>query len=117
MCAACGIATHVPDDSGAVAVAERPRKFAALRNKDCRPYLFGAGLAFGLAQQQHPTMLLLWPVFLGYVVWRGRAFFRTRWAYAAIVAFLIGSRAWRALPRGIRRGRGSAAGTDWRPGP
>ncbi|TMD35538.1 MAG: hypothetical protein E6I95_03870 [Chloroflexi bacterium] len=34
-----------------------------------------------------------------------------------LVAFLIGSRAWRALPRGIRRGRGSAAGTDWRPGP
>ncbi|MCC6179526.1 MAG: glycosyltransferase family 39 protein [Chloroflexi bacterium] len=49
-----------------------------------------AGLAFGLAQQQHPTMLLLWPVFLGYVGWRGRAFFRTRWAYAAIGAFLIG---------------------------
>jgi hypothetical protein len=35
-------------------------------------------------------MLLLWPVFLGYVGWRGRAYFRTRWAYAAIVAFLIG---------------------------
>src|SRR3954453_9716146 len=26
--------------------------------------LVGAGLAFGLAQQQHPTMLLLWPVFI-----------------------------------------------------
>src|SRR5207248_2211665 len=52
--------------------------------------LVGAGLAFGLAQQQHPTMLLFWPVFLGYVGWRGRAFFRTRWAYAAIAAFLIG---------------------------
>jgi hypothetical protein len=47
-------------------------------------------LLFGLAQQQHPTMLLLWPVFLGYVGWRGRAYFRTRWAYAAILAFLIG---------------------------
>jgi len=52
--------------------------------------LVGAGLAFGLAQQQHPTMLLLWPVFLGYVAWRGWRFFRTRWAYAAIAAFLIG---------------------------
>jgi hypothetical protein len=52
--------------------------------------LVGAGLLFGLAQQQHPTMLLLWPVFLGYVGWRGRAYFRTRWAYAAIVAFLVG---------------------------
>ena len=55
------------------------------------PELVGAGLPFGLAQQQHPTMLLLWPVFLGYVGWRGRAVFRTRWAYAALLAFLIGS--------------------------
>jgi 4-amino-4-deoxy-L-arabinose transferase-like glycosyltransferase len=52
--------------------------------------LVGAGLLFGLAQQQHPTMLLLWPVFLGYVGWRGWAYFRTRWAYAAILAFLVG---------------------------
>ena len=52
--------------------------------------LVGAGLAFGLAQQQHPTILLFWPVFLGYVAWRGRAFFRTRWAYAAVAAFVIG---------------------------
>jgi 4-amino-4-deoxy-L-arabinose transferase-like glycosyltransferase len=52
--------------------------------------LVGAGLAFGLAQQQHPTMFLLWPVFIGYVIWRGRAFFRTRWAYAAVAAFVIG---------------------------
>lgn len=53
-------------------------------------WLVWAGLLFGLAQQQHPTMLLLWPVFLGYVGWRGRAYFRTRWAYAAILAFLVG---------------------------
>lgn len=52
--------------------------------------LVGAGLMFGLAQQQHPTILLFWPVFLGYVVWRGRSFFRSRWAYAAVAAFLIG---------------------------
>jgi 4-amino-4-deoxy-L-arabinose transferase-like glycosyltransferase len=53
-------------------------------------WLVWAGLLFGLAQQQHPTMLLLWPVFLGYVGWRGRAYFRTRWAYAAMLAFLVG---------------------------
>jgi 4-amino-4-deoxy-L-arabinose transferase-like glycosyltransferase len=52
--------------------------------------LVGAGLLFGLAQQQHPTMFLLWPVFLGYVGWRGRAYFRTRWAYLALAAFLVG---------------------------
>lgn len=52
--------------------------------------LVGAGLFFGLAQQQHPTMLLLWPVFLGYVGWRAWAYFRTRWAYLAIGAFLVG---------------------------
>lgn len=52
--------------------------------------LVGVGLAFGLAQQQHPTMLLLWPVFLGYVAWRGRPFFRTCWAYMALVAFVVG---------------------------
>src|SRR5215212_4157103 len=53
-------------------------------------HLVAAGLLFGLAQQQHPTMLLLWPIFLGYVGWRGRSYFRTRWAYAAILAFLVG---------------------------
>ena len=35
-------------------------------------------------------MLLLWPVFLGYVGWRGWAYFRTRWAYLAVGAFLLG---------------------------
>ncbi|MGE3271822.1 MAG: hypothetical protein AB7P40_23920, partial [Chloroflexota bacterium] len=53
-------------------------------------WLVGAGFCFGLAQQQHPTMLLLWPVFLGYVGWRGRAYFKTHWAYAAVLAFLVG---------------------------
>jgi 4-amino-4-deoxy-L-arabinose transferase-like glycosyltransferase len=52
--------------------------------------LAGAGFCFGLAQQQHPTMLLLWPVFLGYVAWKGWRFFRTRWAYIAMLAFLVG---------------------------
>ncbi|HYU18533.1 MAG TPA: glycosyltransferase family 39 protein [Chloroflexota bacterium] len=55
------------------------------------PLLVAAGLAFGLAQQQHPTILLLWPVFIAYVLWRGGWFFTTRWAYLAIAAFLIGT--------------------------
>jgi hypothetical protein len=54
------------------------------------PSLVAAGLMLGLAQQQHPTMVLLWPAMIGYVVWRGRGFFRSRWAYLAIAAFLIG---------------------------
>jgi 4-amino-4-deoxy-L-arabinose transferase-like glycosyltransferase len=54
------------------------------------PSLVAGGLAFGLAQQQHPTMVLLWPVLIGYVAWRGRDFFRSRWAYLAVGAFLIG---------------------------
>jgi 4-amino-4-deoxy-L-arabinose transferase-like glycosyltransferase len=49
-----------------------------------------AGLAFGLAQQQHPTMVLLWPVLLLYVLWRGRPFFKTRWPYLALATFVVG---------------------------
>ena len=61
----------------------------ALRLKSGR-WLVGGGLLFGLAQQHHPTVALLWPAVIGYVLWRGRAFFLTRWAYLAIAAFLIG---------------------------
>ncbi|MCC7372589.1 MAG: hypothetical protein IT306_29515 [Chloroflexi bacterium] len=52
--------------------------------------LVGAGFCFGLAQQQHPTMLLLWPVFIGYVLVRGWRYFLTRWAYLALVGFVVG---------------------------
>ncbi len=54
MCAACGIATHLVAEPEATATVETPPssgtisappKFAALRNRDCRPYLFGSGLA------------------------------------------------------------------------
>ena len=62
----------------------------ALRLKSGASLVLG-GLAFGLAQQQHPTIVLLWPVMIGYVLWRGAAFLRTRWAYLAIAAFLIGA--------------------------
>jgi hypothetical protein len=52
VCSACGIPTHVleldqvaPADeitAQAAQVAASPAKFAASRNADCRPYLFGA---------------------------------------------------------------------------
>src|SRR4030095_4594986 len=42
MCAACGIATHVPAVPKTAASAPR---FAALRNADCRDYLVGASLS------------------------------------------------------------------------
>ncbi len=54
------------------------------------PSLALAGLSFGLAQQQHPTMLLLWPALGGYVLWRGRGLLRSRWAYLALAAFVLG---------------------------
>jgi len=66
MCAACGVATHVPEPPGdtPVAVLEPPRKFAALRNKDCRPYLFGAALAMMADNIEHViTYWVLWQKF------------------------------------------------------
>jgi MFS family permease len=57
MCAACGIAAHEP------APAE-PRRFAALRNGDCRPYLIGAGLAMMADNIEHViTYWVLWQRF------------------------------------------------------
>ncbi len=73
MCAACGIATHVivepeatatidaPPSSGVVST---PQKFAALRNRDCRPYLFGAGLSMMADNIEHViTYWVLWQKF------------------------------------------------------
>jgi MFS family permease len=55
MCAACGQTTHVPD---------APRRFAALRNPDCRPYLFGAALAMMADNIEHViTYWVLWEKF------------------------------------------------------
>lgn len=55
MCAACGVPTHVPAP---------PRRFAALRNRDCRPYLFGAGLAMMADNIEHViTYWVLWEKF------------------------------------------------------
>jgi hypothetical protein len=75
MCAACGIATHVPEpEAAAVAgqpattavapAAAVPRKFVALRNRDCRPYLFGAALAMMADNIEHViTYWALWQKF------------------------------------------------------
>ncbi|WNV87284.1 MFS transporter [Umezawaea sp. Da 62-37] len=67
MCAACGVPAHVPEP-GAIAdpgpAPTGPRKFAALRNRDCRPYLFGAGLAMMADNVEHViTYWVLWEKF------------------------------------------------------
>ena len=46
------------------AAAERPARFAALRNKDCRPYLFGSGIAMMADNIEHViTYWVLWQKF------------------------------------------------------
>ncbi|MCZ4097938.1 MFS transporter [Streptomyces sp. H39-C1] len=83
MCAACGISTHIsereataPDAELAVpslaapSVAAPPppantsRRFAALRNRDCRPYLLGSMLAMMADNIEHViTYWVLWQTF------------------------------------------------------
>jgi MFS family permease len=83
MCSACGIPTHVlefdepepiPQAAHPTSVAGAPgssasvaataTKFAALRNRDCRPYLFGAGLAMMADNIEHViTYWVLWEKF------------------------------------------------------
>ncbi|MBV9793073.1 MAG: MFS transporter [Actinobacteria bacterium] len=73
MCSACGIPTHVleldeaaPSDemTALTAGTPPPAKFAALRNRDCRPYLFGAGLAMMADNVEHViTYWVLWQKF------------------------------------------------------
>ncbi|HEY3648772.1 MAG TPA: MFS transporter, partial [Streptosporangiaceae bacterium] len=68
MCSACGIPTHVLElDPAAPAgeiAAPAPAKFAALRNADCRPYLFGAALAMMADNIEHViTYWVLWQKF------------------------------------------------------
>ncbi|MFI9382359.1 MFS transporter [Kutzneria sp. NPDC052558] len=59
MCATCGVPTHVPAD-----VPPAPRKFAALRNADCRTYLIGAALAMMADNIEHViTYWVLWEKF------------------------------------------------------
>jgi MFS family permease len=67
MCAACGVAGHVPaapQEVGPPSAAARPRRFAALRNRDCRPYLIGSGLAMMADNIEHViTYWVLWQKF------------------------------------------------------
>jgi hypothetical protein len=71
MCSACGTPAHVPApnalDDAAVSVEPSPaapQKFAALRNRDCRPYLFGAALAMMADNIEHViTYWVLWQKF------------------------------------------------------
>src|SRR5579863_9071829 len=78
MCSACGIPTHVleldeaaPSDemTPLTAGAPPPAKFAALRNKDCRPYLFGAGLAMMADNIEH--VITYWVLCLVFSVYFG----------------------------------------------
>lgn len=81
MCSACGIPTHIieldelapadarnsqaPRPPGVAAPASGgPAKFAALRNADCRPYLFGAAMAMMADNIEHViTYWVLWEKF------------------------------------------------------
>jgi MFS family permease len=76
MCSACGVPTHVleadalgagqPESSATApaAPASAPRRFAALYNRDCRPYLFGAALAMMADNIEHViTYWVLWEKF------------------------------------------------------
>src|SRR5258707_15389764 len=65
MCSACGVPTHVLEEGAEEsAVPAAPRKFAALYNKDCRPYLFGAALAMMADNIEHViTYWVLWEKF------------------------------------------------------
>ncbi|MCZ4121003.1 MFS transporter [Streptomyces sp. H39-S7] len=71
MCAACGIPTHISEPEAAAPAtgaapppAGPPRRFAALRNRDCRPYLFGSMLAMMADNIEHViTYWVLWQTF------------------------------------------------------
>ncbi|WP_375432944.1 MFS transporter [uncultured Friedmanniella sp.] len=73
MCAACGVAGHVPAadlpapppvTAALPASGGPPRRFAALRNADCRPYLIGTGLAMMADNVEHViTYWVLWQRF------------------------------------------------------
>jgi MFS family permease len=64
MCTACGIPSHVPTADQPPAAPPAARRFAALRNRDSRPYLFGAGLAMMGDNIEHViTYWVLWQKF------------------------------------------------------
>ncbi|MFN8523169.1 MAG: glycosyltransferase family 39 protein [Chloroflexota bacterium] len=61
----------------------------ALRTSAGR-WLVAAGLGAGLAQQQHPTMALIWPVLAVYVLVRRRHLVLSRWGALAVLAVAVG---------------------------
>jgi MFS family permease len=68
MCAACGVPDHVPlptlESRVDAAAQDVPRRFAALHNRDCRPYLVGAALAMMADNIEHViTYWVLWQRF------------------------------------------------------
>src|SRR5882757_2590591 len=70
MCSACGIPSHVinreesPAGDAPARQREGVQRFAALRNRDCRPYLFGAALAMMADNIEHViTYWVLWQKF------------------------------------------------------
>jgi MFS family permease len=64
MCTACGVPTHILETAPAPVAEPAPRKFAALHNRDCRPYLFGAALAMMADNIEHViTYWVLWQKF------------------------------------------------------
>ena len=77
MCAACGVPTHIPvldpEPEGDLTSAAQPIaagpparsvKFAALRNRSCRPYLGGATLAMMADNVEHViTYWVIWEKF------------------------------------------------------
>src|ERR1700691_1675299 len=76
MCAACGVPTHIPvldpepegdPTNAAQPIAGAPArsvKFAALRNRSCRPYLGGAALAMMADNVEHViTYWVIWDKF------------------------------------------------------
>jgi MFS family permease len=66
MCAACGVATHVPvwDTEQADRAGTPPAKFAALRSGPCRLYMGGAALAMMADNIEHViTYWVLWEKF------------------------------------------------------
>jgi MFS family permease len=64
VCAACGVASHLVEPEAAELPPAPAAKFAALRNRDCRPYLFGAAMAMMADNIEHViTYWVLWEKF------------------------------------------------------
>jgi MFS family permease len=64
MCVACGVPSHIPDQPPPADTPPAGARFAALRNRDCRPYLIGAMLSMMADNVEHViTYWVLWQKF------------------------------------------------------